>query len=47
MMLHEHVRQLVEARRTAETPEGGEALRIALVGPYAALLRLARGRSEP
>lgn len=45
MMLHEIARQLTDARmiRKAETPEGDDALRIALVGPYSALLRLARG----
>lgn len=45
MLLHEVTRQLAEARhiRKAGTPRGDEALRIALVGPYSALLRLARG----
>lgn len=47
MMLHEIARQLADARmvRKAETPEGDDALKIALVGPYSALLRLARGDS--
>lgn len=40
MKLQEHLRQLRAMR--AETPEGAEALRIASVGPFSALLRLAR-----
>lgn len=45
MMLNEITRQLVDARvvRKAETPEGDDALKVALVGPYSALLRLAKG----
>lgn len=45
MMLHEITRQLVDARmvRKAETLQGDDALKIALVGPYSALLRLAKG----
>lgn len=45
MMMQEITRQLAEARysRGTETPEGEDALRIAFVGPYSALLRMARG----
>lgn len=45
MMLHEIARQLANARfeRGTQTAEGEDALRVAIVSPYAALLRLARG----
>ena len=45
MMLNEIFRQIAEARfgRGTETKEGEDALRIAMVGPYSALLRMARG----
>ncbi|TPW26033.1 hypothetical protein [Pararhizobium mangrovi] len=45
MRLHEIMRQLVEWKPKAETDAGREALRIALVGPYAALSRLEKQRN--
>lgn len=41
-LLHEVAQRLADARhaRKAQTPEGDSALRVALVGPYAALMRM-------
>lgn len=48
MLLHEVMRQIADARfqRGTETERGGEALRIAMVGPFSALTRLERIRTE-
>jgi hypothetical protein len=42
--LHDWLQQIVEAKqaRGAVTPEGKEALRIAMTGPMAALMRMAK-----
>jgi hypothetical protein len=43
MLLHEVMRQIVEAKhRGAVTPEGKEAMRLAMTGPLGALMRLAK-----
>lgn len=44
MLLHEWMRQIVNTK--AESPAGREVLRIAMVGPYGALMRLERLRKE-
>lgn len=46
-LLHETLRQLSVARFVAgaETEEGAEALRIAMVGPLSALMRIEKARN--
>ncbi len=43
--LHDLMRQIVNVR--AKTDVGREALRIALVGPYGALMRMERLKAKP
>lgn len=43
-MLHELLRQIVNTK--AESPVGREVLRLAMVGPFGALMRLEKLRSE-
>lgn len=47
-MLHDMMQRLAEARfaTKAATPRGEEALRLAMVGPFGALMRLEKLRTE-
>lgn len=47
-LLHDVMRQIVEARATrgTQTERGAEALRLAMVGPYGALMALAKEKPE-
>lgn len=47
-MLHDWLQQIVEAKqvRGAATPEGKEALRIAMTGPLGALMRIAKRETD-
>lgn len=46
--LHDWLQQMVEAKKVigAETPEGREALSLAMTGPLGALMRMAKREAE-